>query len=440
MSADVEWIIPASVFRWLEEAPRDRPVAILLRHSVRPHLEPGDAGYSLPLTEDGVRLATDLGRRLGARIRTLHASPLVRCVQTAEALRAGAGIDLTITHDRLLGDPGAFVHDGRLAGPIWRSMGHEDVMRCLVSDDAPLPGMASPDPAARFLVHHMLAHVGDEVGVHVFVTHDSLITAAAARLLGEPLARDAWPMYLEGAFFWREGDALHTAYRDVRRACRSGPLCGLSECDAIELARREVGAVLGLECDARFFIAGGAFKTLLTGRAPRDLDLWAASEEDRSKMVEALTLRGARQFEARPFADAFEVAGRVVEVPHNATVDTLEGRLARFDIALSAVGVEHQTGDRWRAVIHLLALESVARREVLLLKPLVNWRHALSTLARLRRYAEELRFAVPPDEEAEVWRVFDEQPREMQLGMLARFDLASVGGYGVREEAECRLR
>ncbi len=164
MSADVEWIIPASVFRWLEEAPRDRPVAILLRHSVRPHLEPGDAGYSLPLTEDGVRLATDLGRRLGARLRTLHASPLVRCVQTAEALRAGAGIDLTITHDRLLGDPGAFVHDGRLAGPIWRSMGHEDVMRCLVSDDAPLPGMASPDPAARFLVQHMLAHVGRQGG------------------------------------------------------------------------------------------------------------------------------------------------------------------------------------------------------------------------------------------------------------------------------------
>lgn len=440
MSDDIEWIIPASVLRWLDEAPRDRPVVILLRHSVRPPLDPGDAGYMLPLTSDGVRLATDLGRRLGARLRTLHASPLLRCVQTAEALRGGAGVDLTITPDRLLGDPGVFVHDNRLAWPNWQSMGHEGVMSRLVSDDSALTGMASPTPAARFLVHHMLARAGDRAGVHVFVTHDSLVTAAAARLLGEALGRDAWPMYLEGAFFWREGDALHTAYRDTHRACLTGPLCGLNERDVIELARREVGAVLGHACEARFFVAGGVFKTLLTGRAPRDLDLWAASTEDHETLIESLTKRGARPLEARPFADAFEIADRIVEVPHHAAPGTLEERLARFDLALSAVGVEHQTADRWRSVIHPLALESVARREVLLLKPLVNWRHALSTLARLRRYAEELRFSVPPEEEAEVWRVFDEQPREMQLGMLARFELASVGGYGVREEAECRLR
>ncbi len=440
MSDDIEWIIPASVLRWLDESPRDRPVVILLRHSVRPCLAPDDAGYSLPLTEDGVRLATDLGRRLGDRLRTLHASPLLRCVQTAEAMRAGAGVNLTVTTDRLLGDPGVFVHDGHLAWRNWQSMGHEGVMSHLVSDDAALPGMASPAPAARFLVHHMLAHAGDRVGVHVFVTHDSLVTAAAARLFDEPLGRDAWPMYLEGALFWREGDALHAAYRDTRRVCLTGPLCGLDERDTIELARREVGAVLGHTCEARFFVAGGAFKSLLTGRAPRDLDLWAASSEDRALLVDTLTKRGARPLEARPFADAFEIADRVVEVPHHAAPGTLEERLARFDLALSAVGVEHQTGDRWRSLIHPLALESVARREVLLLKPLVNWRHALSTLARLRRYAEELRFTVPPEEEAEVWRVFDEQPREMQLGMLARFELASVGGYGVREEAECRLR
>lgn len=89
MSADVEWIIPASVFRWLEEAPRDRPVAILLFGTrCGRTFEPGDAGYSLPLTEDGVRLATDLGRRLGARLRTLHASPLCAlCVYCRGAAR-----------------------------------------------------------------------------------------------------------------------------------------------------------------------------------------------------------------------------------------------------------------------------------------------------------------------------------------------------------------
>lgn len=440
MSDAVDWQVPPSVLRWLGEAPADRPVALLLRHSVRPPLDPGDAGYALPITEVGVRLATDLGRRLGARLRTLRASPLLRCVQTAEALRAGAARELHITEDRLLGDPGAFVHDDRLAWPNWQARGHEGVMAHLVREDDALPGMAAPDAAARFLVQHMLAVADGAPGVHVFVTHDSLVTATAARLLREPLGRDVWPWYLEGALFWRDGDRLHIAYRDARRARAAGSLCGLTEGDVIELARREVGAVLGLACDARFFLAGGAFKTLLTGRAPRDLDLWAPSAGDRAKLINALEGRGARRLASTAFADVFEAAGRVVEVPLRAEPDTLEARLDRFDLALSAVGAEHLPGDRWRAAVHPLALESVERRAVLLLKPLVNWRHALATLARLRRYAEELGFAAPPEEEAEVWRVFDAQPRELQLGMLSRLDLASAGGYGVREEAACRLR
>lgn len=441
MSAPVEWQVPPSVTRWLAEAPTDRPVALLLRHSVRPPLAPNDVGYTVPLTDVGVHLAAELGRRLGARLRTLHASPLVRCIQTAEALSAGAERELSVTTDRLLGDPGAFVHDGRLAGPIWRTRGHEGVMAHLVREDDALPGMASPDAAARFLVHHMLAVAGGVPGVHVFVTHDSLVTATAARLLREPLGRDAWPWYLEGAFFWRDSDDdLHVAYRETRRACVSGSLCTLAERDVIEFARREVGAVLGLDCDARFFLAGGAFKTLLTGRPPRDLDLWAPSDQDRARLIDTLRRRGARPLAPRPFADAFELAGRVVEVPHRTEPATLEARLARFDLALSAVGAEHSRGDRWRAVVHSLARTSVERRAVLLLKPLVNWKHALATLTRLRRYAEELGFAPPPEEEAEVWRVFDTQPREMQHGMLARLDLSAVGGYGVREEAVRRLR
>ena len=87
-------------------------------------------------------------------------------------------------------------------------------MEHLVAQDQPLPGMADPDPAARFLVQHMLAVAGDRPGLHVFVTHESLVTAAAARLLGEPLGKDDWPWYLEGGFFRRQGAHVVTACRD----------------------------------------------------------------------------------------------------------------------------------------------------------------------------------------------------------------------------------
>ncbi len=143
-------------------------------------------------------------------------------------------------------------------------------MKYLVSGQEPLSGMADPDAAARFLVQHMLATAGQEPGIHVFVTHDALVTAAAARLLGEQLTPTDWPWFLEGALFWRERGSVSVAYRDKPQRRRLTALCRLDEGDVVDLARREVARTLGLACQARFFLAGGAFNTLLTGRPPRE--------------------------------------------------------------------------------------------------------------------------------------------------------------------------
>lgn len=438
MSMAIDWQIPPSILRWLDAVPAERPVALLLRHSVRDYLPPGDAGYTLPITEVGERLGRELGARLGARLRGLRASPLLRCVQTAEALAAGAGVELPIRTDRLLGDPGVYVLDDQRAWQNWQARGHEGVMAHLVAERDALPGMAQPEAAARFLVHHMLAH-STEPGVHVFVTHDSLVTATAARLLARPLGKLDWPWYLEGGFFWREPDGLHAAYREHHQVCTREPLCALDEANVLELARREVAQTVGLDSGARFFLAGGAYKTLLTGRPPRDLDLWAPSAADRGALVAALLARGAQRLPERPFAEAFAIADRVVEVPTRTGYATLGELLAAFDLALSAIGVEHAPGDRWSTKIHPLAQRSVQARQVLLLKPLINWKYALTTLERLRRYATELGFAVPPEEESAIWSVFDAQPHPMRAGMLERYARTGAGGFRVAEEAACRF-
>lgn len=209
-----DWRIPPSMTRWLDEAPADVPVVVLLRHSVRGPLPRNDAGNAVPLTRDGVRLARRLGAVLGDRLRTLHASPLPRCVQTAGALRSGAEVDVPIVSDRLLGDPGVYVADTRRAWSNWEVLGHEAIVQSLVSGRPTLPGMANPDPAARLLVRHMLAVAGDRPGLHLFITHDFVITVTVARLLGEPFGREDWPWYLEGAFFRQAGGCISTAYRD----------------------------------------------------------------------------------------------------------------------------------------------------------------------------------------------------------------------------------
>ncbi len=205
--------IPRSMLAHLDQVPPGKPVAVLLRHSVRDELPPNEAGNAVALNDIGRRLAFQFGERLRGRLRRLHTSPVLRCVQTAELLNAGAGTNLEIVADRLLGDPGVYVVDAQLAWSNWERLGHEGVIEHLVSVSDPLPGMAQPDEAARFLVRHMLAIAANETGLHVFVSHDSLVAATAARTLGKRLSKSDWPWFLEGAFFQQTDGGVHVVYQ-----------------------------------------------------------------------------------------------------------------------------------------------------------------------------------------------------------------------------------
>jgi hypothetical protein len=74
--------------------------------------------------------------------------------------------------------------------------------------------MAHPDEAANTLLEHMLVMSQEEPGIHLFVTHDSLLTATAARLLQQMLVPEDWPGYMEGAFFWNDVAGFQVRYRD----------------------------------------------------------------------------------------------------------------------------------------------------------------------------------------------------------------------------------
>ncbi|MCA9130518.1 MAG: histidine phosphatase family protein [Planctomycetales bacterium] len=206
--------LPPSLLKNIKEAPSDLPVVLLLRHAARGEIPPGTSGNDLPITEDGHDLARALGALFGDRLMSLHTSPVLRCVQTAKALLEGANRHFDVVENRLLGDPGVFVLDGDLAWKNWQLMGHEGVIRHLVSEAYALPGMAQPDAAAWQLVNFMLG-AASESGLHVFVTHDILVTATLARLQRKIHGPSDWPHFLEGALFWQNHRSLHIAYRNM---------------------------------------------------------------------------------------------------------------------------------------------------------------------------------------------------------------------------------
>lgn len=211
--------IPGATLALIADTPPDRSVVLLLRHSVRGPLPPGQPGNEVPLLPEGRSLARELGALLGRRLRTLRTSPVPRCVQTADELRLGAGVDTPVVDDPMLGDPGAYVLEGATAWAAWCRLGHEGVMETLMAGEH-LDGLAHPLDASRRLVTHMLACSDALPGVHVFVTHDSLVTVAAAHSLGRRLPRHEWPGYLD-ALAIVDGDGPRTArYRDYSAAVR----------------------------------------------------------------------------------------------------------------------------------------------------------------------------------------------------------------------------
>lgn len=206
--------ISSSVLRWLSEIPSDRPIALLLRHAARPDLPENDVGYSLPITDLGARLSAELGTLIRGRLRSLHSSPLTRCLQTAEQIKYGATAKTSIEQSGFLGDPGIYVENPQLAWTNWQSMGNESVMAHMASADHALPGMIHPDKAATTLVRYMLAKAGALNGLHVFVTHDVLLSVTIARFWDRESVSNPWPEYLEGAFFWENDLNKFIAFRE----------------------------------------------------------------------------------------------------------------------------------------------------------------------------------------------------------------------------------
>ncbi len=217
----METQIPLFTAKHIEGVPRDRPVVMLLRHAARGSLPLDDVGNAVPITDIGQRLAVQLGEMLRGRLGRLHTSPVLRCKQTAMSIQQGAATNLEIVADQFLGDPGVYVVDGERAWTNWQQRGHAGVMLHLVTSAEALPGMARPDEAAGQLVRHMLHTADNEPGLHVFVSHDSLVVATAAQLLAIPLGPAQWPAYLEGAFFWQDGAAIRVVYREHEGFCRN---------------------------------------------------------------------------------------------------------------------------------------------------------------------------------------------------------------------------
>lgn len=148
-----------------------------------------------------------------------------------------------------------------------------------------------------------------------------------------------------------------------------------------------------------FSLAGGMFKSLLLGgdSSPRDIDVWPLTESDERALFDRLSLVCASSVSG-PWNHKFTIpaSALVLEVVRGKYRD-LRSTVARFDIALAAIGVEVVSGVvvAGSAFVHPNAVASIQQAVLFLTDGFPNKSFLLATAERLLRYAHELSWPRP---------------------------------------------
>lgn len=163
---------------------------LLIRHSDREPLPPGDAGVDVPLTLVGKQRAGALRERLRHLPQWALSSPTRRCRNTA-VLLGSSTVDSSV-----LGMPGAFVEAPEQAGPAFAREGTEGVVRGMLRGIT-WPGMRSLKDGVQRLDAALRARCG--TGFGLAVSHDAIVLPYIAYHTGYDFFDD-WLAPLDGVF------------------------------------------------------------------------------------------------------------------------------------------------------------------------------------------------------------------------------------------------
>jgi broad specificity phosphatase PhoE len=156
---------------------------LFVRHSERPSFAglTEQQKHEVSLTAHGREMATEFGRSVGRSVR-LASSPVLRAMETAEAVATGAGLDPAVIVQTPL------LMQFLATGPehyeeVKRRLGWTELMASWMDGSLPRGVLLPCEQVARHALEAVLGAPGSP-GV-VAVTHDFLVMALLASLRGE---------------------------------------------------------------------------------------------------------------------------------------------------------------------------------------------------------------------------------------------------------------
>ncbi|GEM_PF-33652 len=211
--------------------PPDRNVKVFMRHSVR-FDHPADGDYSkLTLTPEGIEIAREIGRSLDRPIGRIEASPVDRCLQTAQEIARGAGI----------GDPQVVVDQVYTGGmgseKAWfqKQIGWYEYFYSLergILDKTcgnTLLEMAGP------VLDRIFRNQGEPGELDIICSHDAHVVTLASALFGfkTGLFGEDWCRYTEGIFFYGTREDFTAVWRGEVRRFKNWNMKGYRNMDVV---------------------------------------------------------------------------------------------------------------------------------------------------------------------------------------------------------------
>ncbi len=176
---------------------------LLIRHSDRESILPGNLGNDVQITLEGKEKAFELGRKLRSlSLDWCRTSPLLRCTQTIASIGEGYGKRIPHLNSELLGNPGPFVFDGNQATKAFFDHGTEVVVREMIEGQS-FPGIRPSNQGSKILLNRLTKFFEFNAGDGICITHDSILMPFIAYYCGEKF-HDQWIPPLGGVILVKQ--------------------------------------------------------------------------------------------------------------------------------------------------------------------------------------------------------------------------------------------
>ncbi|MAI36323.1 histidine phosphatase family protein [Alteromonas sp.] len=187
---------------------------LIVRHAARPDILPNTVGNDVMLTDEGIEQSKLFASLISGQVLSIRTSPIGRCFQTAELIAQATHFkSADIKQCRLLGDPGFIIKDGDLAWQHWLKKGHEAVNLHLLSGTESWDGFYDLDDSTARIFSDTEALLNNSAdGVHIWVTHDTILATLAARIGDERLTLQDWPNFLGYLEIKLSDDQIQVSY------------------------------------------------------------------------------------------------------------------------------------------------------------------------------------------------------------------------------------